>query len=54
MCMQEGFTPLQLAVREGHHKTVGYFIKQANIDITQFNKVCDIDTLFCLSMCIVL
>ena len=52
LCMQSGNTPLQLAVTAGHHKTVEYFIKQAKMDITQFDMVCNIDTL--LTMCIVL
>ena len=46
--MQSGDTPLQKAVSEGHHKTVEYFIKQAKMDITQFDMVCNIDTLFCV------
>ena len=44
--MQDGDTPLQCAVRNGHHKTVEYFIKQAKMDITQFDMVRNIDTLF--------
>ena len=56
LCMQDGYTPLQLAVSRGHHKTVEYFIKQAKMDITQFDIVRDIDTIFCVQvrMCIVL
>ena len=46
--MQYGYTPLQLAVSDGRHKTVEYFIKQAKVDITQFDMVCNIDTLFCV------
>ena len=48
LCMQYGNTPLQWAVRNGHHKTVQYFIKEAKMDITQFDMVCNIDTLFCV------
>ena len=44
--MQCGDTPLQKAVRNGHQKTVEYFIKQAKMDITQFDMVCNIDTYF--------
>ena len=40
LCMQDGDTPLQLAVNNGHHKTVEYFMKQAKMDITQFDMVC--------------
>ena len=37
--MQWGDTPLRLAVINGHHKTVEYFIQQAKMDITQFDMV---------------
>ena len=46
--MQGGRTPLQCAVDYGRHKTVHYFIKQAKMDITQFDMVCIIDTSFCV------
>ena len=48
LCMQYGYTPLQRAVVNDHHKIVEYFIKQAKMDITQFDMVRNIDTLFCV------
>ena len=40
LCMQYGDTPLQWAVRNGRHRTVHHFIKEAKMDITQFDMVC--------------
>ena len=48
LCVQDGNTPMQLAVNRSHHKTVHLFIKEAEMDIKWFDKVCNIDTLFCL------
>ena len=48
--MQGGDTPLQLAVVWGRDKTVEYFIKQAKMNITQFDRVCNVDTLFCIGV----
>ena len=44
--MQFNNTPLQLAVINGHHKTVEYFMKKVMMDITQFDMVFNIDTFF--------
>ena len=50
--MQDGNTPLYYAERNGHPKSVEYI--QAKMGVTKFDMVCNIDTLFCLSMCIVI
>ena len=52
LCMQAGDTPLQKAVKKDHHKTVEYFIKEAKMDIAQFDMVCNIDILFCAWICV--
>ena len=54
LCVQDGNTPLELAVNKSHHKTVHLFIKEAKMDIEWLDKVCYIDTLFCLCMYILL
>ena len=54
LCVQNGNTPLQLAVKNSHHKTVHLFIKQEKMDIKQFDEVCNIGTLCHLCMCILL
>ena len=52
LCMQWDRTPVQLAVMNGHYKTVEYFIKQAKMDMTQFDMVYNISTLFCAFICV--
>ena len=43
--MQFGYIPLQLAVENGHHRTVQHFI-EAKMNMTNFDMVCNINTLF--------
>ena len=46
--MQSGMTPLERAVCEGHYETVEYFVENCNMDISQFDMVCNIDTILCV------
>ena len=46
--MQDGKTPLGLAVDRGRHNTVEYFIKECGVDTSKFDVVCNIDSLFCV------
>ena len=51
--MQDGKTPLEVAVDEGHHRIVEYFIKQCGMEMSQFNEVCNTDPMF-VCMCTVM
>ena len=50
--MQDGRTPLELAMDNGDHRTVQYFIKELKMDITKFDMVRNIDVLFCVCVCV--
>lgn len=43
-----GNTPLHLAVNNEQHKTVHFMIKELNVNLRIFSKVCGINTLLCI------
>ena len=51
--MQEGKTPLEKAVDNHHHTTVEYLVRNCKIDISQFDEVCNNDTVYCACIVIV-
>ena len=51
--MQDGKTALELAVQEDYHTTVEYLVTQCKMDISQFDKVCNNDTVYCACIVIV-
>ena len=51
--MQDGRTPLRYAIDEGHHRTVEYLITKHQQDFSNFDEVCNIDTICCVGVCVV-
>ena len=51
--MQGGRTPLEDAVQQDHHGVVDYLIRQCHINISQFDEVCNNDTVYCACIVIV-
>ena len=51
--MQDGRTPLRLAIDRGHHRTVEYLITNHQRDFSHFDEVCNIDTKCCVGVCVV-
>ena len=51
--MQDGRTALELAVECDRHTTVEYFISKCKMDISQFDEVCNNDTVYCACIVIV-
>ena len=49
--MQDGKTALEWAVERNHHRIVDCLVKQ--IDISQFDEVCNNDTVYCACIVIV-
>ena len=50
--MQDGKTPLESAIFGGSHRVVEYFVKNCNMDLSQFDAVCNIDKIFCVCLCV--
>ena len=51
--MQDGKTALEDAVQEDHHTVVEYLVTQCKMDISQFDEVCNNDTVYCACIVIV-
>ena len=51
--MQDGRTPLRIAIDRGHHRTVEYLITNYQRDISDFDEVCNIDTICCVCVSVV-
>ena len=49
--MQEGKTALELAVQKDYHRVVACLVNQ--MDISQFDEVCNNDTVYCACIVIV-
>ena len=48
--MQDGRTPLRIAIDKDHHRIVEYFITENKMDISDFDVVSSIDTI--CSVCV--
>ena len=46
--MQEGKTAVEDAADKGYHQIVNYFVKECDMKVSQFDVVCNIDTIFCV------
>ena len=51
--MQDGRTPLWYAIDRGHHRTVEYLITKHQRDFSNFDEVCNIDTICCVCVSVV-